>query len=414
MIPDPLSLLLFAALFAAVTLATMRRPVFGVCALIAATPFALYQDLSISMMTVPKTVLLALAAGLWVHHNAFRSLAQPGPRAFFIAGGAVLCATILSLAQATYHDAVVRESLKMAEYLLIFALVFAAYRLDPDRRFVRATILATTVAVCTLALAQEVVGAPSVLLMNGHPTPRIAGPLEGPNQLAGYFDIALPAVLAFALESSGLEVLVTLFAIVFTDVLTFSRGGAIGAIGGVAAVAYLARRPLRAGLAAMLGGLVAGAGVASVWGVLAHTIGLSRFWDLSPSAYAGGVGTRPLLWRAAIQLWRAHPFFGIGAGNFEREVGVTGITQVRTHANSLYLQSLVEGGIPLLLANLYLLYTAIAAYARRGTRLPFVMGAFGASVALAAHQTVDLLVFYPKVGGWWWILLALAAAELAA
>jgi len=35
-------------------------------------------------------------------------------------------------------------------------------------------------------------------------------------------------------------------------------------------------------------------------------------------------------------------------------------------------------------------------------------------VALALHQIGDYLIFYPKVGEWWWIALALGAAELSA
>ena len=47
-------------------------------------------------------------------------------------------------------------------------------------------------------------------------------------------------------------------------------------------------------------------------------------------------------------------------------------------------------------------------------RSPFIVAAFAASIALGLHQIVDLLVFYPKVGGWWWIVLGLGAAQLAA
>jgi O-antigen ligase len=80
----------------------------------------------------------------------------------------------------------------------------------------------------------------------------------------------------------------------------------------------------------------------------------------------------------------------------------------------LYLQSLVEGGIPLLVSTLWLTYVSIATFARDRLRSPFVVAAFAASIALGLHQLVDLLVFYPKVGGWWWIVLGLGAAQLVA
>ena len=129
---------------------------------------------------------------------------------------------------------------------------------------------------------------------------------------------------------------------------------------------------------------------------------------------SGGVGTRTNLWRAAIGLWRQHPLFGVGAGNFELEIPLTGLRGVRTHANSLYLQSLVEGGIPLFAATVWLTYVSIATFAKDRLRSPFVVAAFAASIALGLHQFFDLLVFYPKVGGWWWIVLGLGAAQLAA
>jgi hypothetical protein len=41
------------------------------------------------------------------------------------------------------------------------------------------------------------------------------------------------------------------------------------------------------------------------------------------------------------------------------------------------------------------------------------VAAFAASIALAFHQIFDLLIFYPKVGEWWWLTLALGAAALS-
>ena len=126
--------------------------------------------------------------------------------------------------------------------------------------------------------------------------------------------------------------------------LTFSRGGALGAIAGVIAVLLVYRKPMRDALLSMGAGLLAGAGVALSVGPRRNSLGFFRFWNFTQSSYAGGVGTRSELWRAAITLWRQHPLLGIGAGNFEFDIPFTGLRGVRTHANSLYLQALVEGG----------------------------------------------------------------------
>lgn len=409
---DPLALTGYTIFFLAVTLLTMRRPAFGLCTLIAVQPFAYYHELFDTTITLEKIALFGVLLGVLVYADAFSPVAERVPKRILYAGLFVLLATLLSFAQAAYHAPAIREALKALEYVVLFCVCVAAFRLDPDRSALRATFLIVPCVVAALALAQEVAGAPSALLLNGHVTPRIAGPLEGPNQLAGYFDVALPVVLALALQAPTRVSLFVLAAIACTDVLTFSRGGALGAVAGVLSVWFLSQRRAAAAAAAVACGALAGVGIAAGWGIAAHSLGIFRLWNFE-STYAGGVGTRPKLWHAAIALWQQHPLLGIGAGNFELEIPRTGLYGIRTHANSLYLQSLVEGGIPLLAATLWLTYVSIAAFIRQRLESPFVVAAAAASIALALHQTVDFLTFYPKVGGEWWILMAVAAAELA-
>ncbi len=409
--PDAFLAMAYAAVFVAAALITLRRPAYGVALLILVQPFALYGDVLSTTITLPKAALLGVLLGLAVFRDVLRPFGFPAPRALLLAGTIVLAATMFTLAHATYYATVARESLKMIEYLLLFAAVVAAYRLDPDLSTIRIACIVTVSAVALLALSQELLGAPSGLRINGYEIPRIAGPLEGPNQLAGYFDVALPLIFALTIGMRSNVAQLALFFIVFADVLTFSRGGALGAAAGVLAVALTFRKQIVRPLTFMVAGFAAGMGVT---GILAHSLAIFRFWDFSDSPYAGGVSTRSKLWRAAFALWRQHPIFGVGAGNFELEIPLTGLRGVRTHANSLYLQSLVEGGLPLLAATLWLTYTSIATFAKDRLRSPFIVAAFAGSIALGLHQIVDLLVFYPKVGGWWWIVLGLGAAQLAA
>jgi len=409
--PDAFAVMSYSAVFTAGAVLAMRRPAYAIALLIAVQPFAFYGDVWVTTVTLPKAALLGVLLGLATHRGALQPMSSPGPKAIFIAGVLLAAATFLTIAHAAYYAPVGRETLKLAEYVLLFVAVVTAYRLDPDPAIVRSACMATAILVAGLALSQEFLGATSRLQINGHQMPRIAGPLEGPNQLAGYFDVAVPLLFALAIDSPSIAIQVTLFVIVLADALTFSRGGALGAAVGVFAVAVTLRRHIARPLAFMAAGLVTGIGAA---GFLAHSFAIFRLWDFSDSSYAGGVGTRPKLWHAAIALWRQHPVFGVGAGNFELEIPLTGLRGVRTHANSLYLQSLVEGGIPLFAATLWLTYVSIATFARDRLRSTFIVAAFAASIALGLHQIVDLLVFYPKVGGWWWIVLALGAAQLAA
>ena len=415
---DPLALIIYVALLTGVTLLTIQRPAYGLCALILVEPFAFYHEAFSTTITLPKVAILGVLLGLSTYPNVFAPLAAKTPLRILTAGLIVLAATLLSFAHAAHHAPVIREALKTVEYLLLFIAAVAAYRLDPDRRAVRTVLIWSAVAVSILALGQEIVGAPSGLWINGHEVPRIAGPLEGPNQLAGYFDVALPLTLALAMAEPDALSTVALFLISLADFLTFSRGGLIAAIISVGVVAYIVRRPLRMWIKPLLAGVLAGVLVDAAWALQLHLGGgmkgaVAAFrLDDAESSYGGGVGTRSELWHAAIALWKTHKIFGIGAGNFELEIPLTGLKGVRTHANSLYLQSLVEGGIPLFAATLWLTYTSIAAFVRERLESPFVVAAIAASIGLMLHQVIDFLTFYPKVGGEWWILLALAAAEL--
>lgn len=410
---DTLGLMFYAGFFIGVTLLTLKRPAYGACTLIAVIPFAFYQEAFDSTIRLPKVAVLAVLLGLSAYRNAFAPVAERTPWRILTAGLFVLAGTLISFVHATHTAPVIRESLKIAEYLLMFCAVVAAYRLDPDRELFARTLLGTAIAVAILALLQEIVGAPSVLLVNGHTLPRIAGPLEGPNQLAGYFDVCIPIALALTLQARSRLARIALFLTIFADILTFSRGGLIGAAAGIIAVAIPLRAHLRAALAPIIAGIAAGVAVTFSWGIVADSLGMLRWWNYE-STYAGGVGTRPELWHAAIVLWKEHPLFGVGAGNFELDIPLTGLHGVRTHANSLYLQALVEGGIPLLAATLWLVYVSIETFVRERLESPFVVAAFGAGIALALHQIVDFLTFYPKVGAQWWALMALAAAEIAA
>ncbi len=410
---DTIGATFYGIFFIAVTLLTVRRPAYGACVLVIVMPFAFYQDVLNVTVTLPKVAVLAVLLGLCAHRDAFAPIGSGAPWRILTAGLFVLSATLVSFVHATHTDPVIRESLKALEYLLIFCAVGAAYRLEPDRRAFANALLGSAVAVSLLALAQEAIGSPSALLVNGHPLPRIAGPLEGPNQLAGYYDVALPVALAFVVRDRTALARTAVFFIIFADVLTYSRGGIVGAIAGILAVAFALRSQLREAIAPIAAGVAAGLAMTFAWGIIADSLGMLRFWNYE-STYAGGVGTRPELWRAAITLWRAHPVFGVGAGNFELDIPLTGLRGVRTHANSLYLQSLVEGGIPLIAATLWLVYTSIATFVRERMESPFVAAAFAASIALALHQVVDCLTFYPKIGGEWWIVMALGAAELTA
>jgi O-antigen ligase len=140
--------------------------------------------------------------------------------------------------------------------------------------------------------------------------------------------------------------------------------------------------------------------------------GLSRVASLGESADAGGTGTRPILWHAALAMARAHPLLGVGAGNFELLLQRYGAPPgVRTQANSLYLEAAADGGVVLLLATvLAALVPPLVLVRARGARFALAIGIAG--LALAAHGLIDDVTFYTKVGQLWWVLAGVAAASV--
>ncbi len=416
---DPLSAVLFVAAFVAAALLTARRAAYGLAALILATPFAFAHDLLGTSVTLPKVVLLGVLVGLTTYAGVAAALRErPAP---LLLGALALyfAASALTLAGAAHRGPAIRETFKVVEYAAVFVAAYCCYRVDPDDApLVGASAIAAIVVAAT-ALAQEIVGAPSGLYIGAAIVPRIAGVLEGPNQLSAYCEIAVAALGAWALVRPSTALRVALFAIVCADVLSFSRAGLFGLAIVAALLALVAGKTAWRALRPALYGFFTGLLGAAWWAIYAHTPAVLRV-SLQPSMYAGGVGNRSELWAAALRMWRDRPVFGVGAGNFELELPRYGIFGVRTHANSWYLQALAEGGIVLLTATVALVAAILAALggkdllARLRGGSPWVLAALAATVALALHQVVDLLVFYPKVGGAWWLLVGIAAAARSA
>jgi O-antigen ligase len=414
---DPLALVLFCAAFVAVALLTARRPSYGLCALILTTPIAFAHDVAHTTVTLPKVVLLATLLGLSCRRGGIAALRRRPAALVLAVLGVYVAATILSAIHAAHRADVARETLKWIEYGAIFVTAYLCYRFDSDDVLpLRATALVAFV-VAISALGQEFAGAPSGLYVGSAIVPRIAGLLEGPNQLAAYITIAFCVLAAWNVARPNRSVAVALGFLACADVLTFSRAGMLTLLVAVAIVAlWSGRRAWTAWRPAILGAFAGIAG-AIWWAIYAHTPGILRV-SLASSAYAGGVGNRSELWGAAWRMFLAHPIFGVGAGNFELELPYYGVYGVRTHANSWYLQSLAEGGLVLFGATIALVVTSIRALlqrpvlARLREQSPWVAAALAASVALALHQIVDDFVFYPKVGGAWFVLLGIAAAAL--
>jgi len=434
----PLILLYFHLLAALGTYRVVRRsPSYAPMLLICAAPFDVNIAFGPTIITLAKTVLIVSLLTLIAYHRHRLRITTLRERALLGIAGALVLATAATFLTAAHPGATLRETAKAVEYALIIWVVFAT----AEDTMLLPALAGTSTVVAVLALSQAFGGAPSVLVIAGVKLQRVAGPLEGPNQLAAYLGLCIPWLIAIEARrprpTPWHDMLPSILALLgAVQLLTLSRGG----IGSTLIAAGIATRmrPSRGLTATLLGGGVAACALTVGFALVApepstHRVpthqtfaqrlapsnlvrcGIllitARGKTLDTSGASGGVGHRAQLWRAAIALWRRSPWLGIGAGNYELELPLVGLRGVRTHANSLPLQALAEGGILLFAVTITSMLVPIALLAPgRRPRHQAIIGAYAAGIGLAMHQIVDTLVFYPKVGVLWWIIAAYGIA----
>ena len=409
---DGYTLLLYALSAGVVAGLTLRRPAYGVAALIVLAPLGVPRYVGPTTITLLKAGMLGLFVALAIRRPDLSALHTGIVRAVLATLLGLEAGIALSVMHATYHLPVLREAAKILEYAALFIGALLAYAGDPDDRPFWLALQFVAAIVCFTALAQYVVGANSGIFIGGHGVPRVAGVLEGPNQLGGWLEIIIPVLFARnLLHRDGRLVAVVALAAV-TEVLTFSRAGIVATIFACAVVLIVMRTPRKVGVRFALATIA----LTGLLAIVALRAGLPpRYFSLDQvPQQADHLGNRQLLWQAALDLWRSSPIFGVGAGNYELDLGRVGLPDVRTHANSIYLQSLAEGGVLLLGATLAMFVTIIVTLARSAIRRPIVVGMLAATAALAAHQLFDDLFFFPKVGSMFWLILGVAVAEISA
>lgn len=410
---DPLTLTIFAAFLLLAALITARRPSYGVALLFLAVPLDFAHAVAGITISFLKAGLIGALVALAARADARRIAMAQMPRLVPLAFAAILLAIAVSgfgVANRSEVE-VIREFVKWVEFTLLFLCAYVARTLDNDDAPMVVAVIAATLLVCGSALLEEFTGAPSGLWVQGVALGRVAGFLEGPNQLGGYLALTLSVLLSWnAAAASRLRMLAAALA-TLTLLLTFSRAAYFDVLV-VSAIVCVAipRNRLRTVLVPLALGIVTG--LASMLVVAGHYA--TAAFVRTDAQGAGGVGTRSELWRAAWYFFKRHPLFGIGAGNYELRLPDAGLVGVRTHANSWYLQALAEGGVALFSATLFFLYAVLATLRRSLARSPWVLAAFAATVALFIHQFFDYLVFYHKVGEPWMILIGLGVAAATA
>ncbi len=383
---------------------SLRRAALGWVMLLVTAPFGF----------AGVTMLCVAAAFLW-QRLSLRPLLDRRMVAMTIAFAVLVLVMLLSASHAAYRGAALSATMYTAAYFPAFVIAAFAYRVDPDPKLLRSVLAYVTIVVAALALAQLVYGSPESLRLDGHTVRRVAGVLEGPNQLGAFLGLTLPLLLALVLRSRVRAEELAAFAIGgIALVLTFSRAGLAACILACALVLLfqLPRPAIILGAVAALWLTVATAVMVDAMRIPDTEGTMSRlFPERITDPYNGGLGTRDALWHGALAMWRAHQLLGVGPGNYELEISQL-VPGVRTHPNNYYLQALAEDGVLGLLAFLLLIGTTVLVLYGRSEAL--CIGVLAVVIAFAFHQLLDGLLMYPKVGNMYWILVGLATLPLAA
>ncbi|MBI3321171.1 MAG: O-antigen ligase family protein [Candidatus Omnitrophica bacterium] len=341
------------------------------------------------------------ADSVWVR----RSLKPLG-----LAVGAFLLACALSLVTSDHVVLSVRGLInKWLEYLLFFIMMA-----DLGRRpgFVTRSLIvvgASASAVIVEGVAQELLGKG---LFRGYPLSvygRMTGPYENPIDLATYFMVVIPLLMAAGLGSSSRGVKRAMWVVILLASVCTARTGALGAwIGlglGVLIMACSHDAFHRMG-AVVLALLLIGS---AIFIVRRENVGtVFSFSDI-------GSRDRLAMWQAALGMIRDRPVLGHGVNTFMSNYlayWVGGEQQPR-YAHNCYLQMAAETGIVGLAAFLWLLWSLMARLVRAIRRARWedravLLGFFAGLLAFIVQSGVDTNFYALRQVALFWVLAGLA------
>ncbi|HEX8148581.1 MAG TPA: O-antigen ligase family protein [Pyrinomonadaceae bacterium] len=427
----------------------VRRPEWGLLALVVVL-YTNSSEVAVRVYGVPSLLQMlaaAVAAGL-----ALRLLSAPGGVGAarvvldpllvpLVVYAAVVLASSLVAEDAALSDERLSDCLKgLVVFLLVTNLVTTRATL---RRAVWALVLSgaflgavSVFQALTHAYGTELGGFGRVKLaqiVGGLREPRISGPLSDPN----FYAQILAALVPFALYrvwgerrlSLRLAALVALGLVGGALAFTYSRGGALAA-GLTLGLALVDRR---GGLRLVLPGAALLAlllmSVPGQFGGRLETLERLVPDEEEPAVVVhaeSSIEQRKLLMRTAWEMFGAHPWLGVGAGNYsehfdEYAAHVGSATPSyenfaeRRYPHNLYLETAAETGLAGLAAFAAVVGGALlsALWAARGFRRwgAECSGALAMSVALAlVAYLASSLFLHGHYIQYLWLLVALAAA----
>jgi putative inorganic carbon (hco3(-)) transporter len=362
-------------------------------------------------------MLVALLGAAWFA----RSVAQRRIGLYLtpptVAIAAIVCLAAISIGYAANQTLAIKESLKWLELLLV---VLAVVDLVVDQRHAQWVLGALFVA----GAAEAAYGAyqfatgtgPDAFAVQG--ALRAFGHFEQPNPFAGYLTTIAPLGLMMALTAAN-SARYRWFAAATTTIiavgigLSQSRGAWLGALVALVCLVLTWSRTTRALVVpgALLAALVVALALSgllppAVLDRVAQTIEYFGVFDVRTvevSTENWAVVERMAHWQAGWYMFLAHPWIGVGAGNYAEAYGsyfVGPWPEALGHAHNYYINMLAELGViggGLLLVILFLVFRRLGGRLlssesdKRAFWRALLAGCVGGLVVFCVHNLFDSL-----------------------
>jgi len=411
-----MALALGALAVGAVLVGALLEPAFALAATLVAAPFQPLERVTLGLPIDSGQMLLAVALLSYLlrwlaNHRRNEPSTSLRGGAPFLAGAAFLGVGILSVLPARDVVDWLSECAKLAQLLLIGSIV--ANERDVRRRaLIIGALFISAFGQAMLGVAQHHVldSGPREFLLPGTDRFRAYGTFEQPNPYGGYLGLLWPAAAGAAAHllrerrfAWGAAAAATAAAAAYGVYVSGSRGALVG-VGLACALmaAALAARPGRWAAAVACIALAAFA-VGELPIPASLEAQLAEYGDIDVrDAYLTPINfstiERLAHWQAAIRMAEAHPWLGVGLGNYAAaydEHRLVVWVNALGHAHNYYLNLLAETGA--LGLTTYVFWWGAAALevwrARRRGRAPnfAAVGLLGSLGHLAGHSVFDNL-----------------------
>jgi len=421
-LPDQTQDLVLGVLACAAVVLTLIQPLVGLPLLLFAVPFGGLArgssgDASTDLSFGAAELVVALLTVAWLARGVRRHELNVRAGAIVVATLAMISLALFSIAYADDRPAAIKEALKWLELLIALVVVVDLTREVRSARWVVGAMLVAGAAEAAYGAIQFLTdNGPGAFQLDG--ALRAFGHFDQPNPFAGYLTMIMPLAVCMglcranptpfrwlALGSAGL--------IAAGIGLSQSRGAWLGAA--VAAACLLlawSRFTRRLLIPGVLGGALAVA--LAVSGVLppaildrlAQTIEYFGIFDVRTVEVTSenwAIVERMAHWQAGWYMFLAHPWLGVGAGNYGQaypDFFVSTWRDALGHAHNYYINMLAElglvgGGTLLLLLGLAFRQLGSALVRSEGRRHNFwravLAGVFGGLVVFCVHNMFDSL-----------------------